>query len=640
MPPFDPTDQGTWSGSPFTLPDYRAIMANADKQRAFDTLIGAGMGLAQASAPSPYPTDWATAFGGLGSGAGMGAMQGQQRAQQTALGQMQLGQMGLQQQMMQQGMQALPQLMQQGGAAPSPPQGAQPSAPTSAGAPIPFNIGNVKSPQGAFAQPASLDDGINLAVTTAKAYPAAFNNGRPMTLAQIGQHWAPASDNNDPIAWAGNVAKIGGLDPNQPVDLSDPATAAKFARGVHGAEWGAGKVQPLETYQSGVSAALGGKPVQLAQAGPAQGGAMPGFPGAPPDPSRYAPLLMNPVTKALGESLMKRDQQQYEYQMKRYEAAQKLREMQRTEANAPVTPGGAVNPSVIEAATQKKVGESTATETARKKAIFGSDDWENKSPEELRKTVNPEALSLVEQVQSGQTKMADISARSGTGGISVTKNDVLALGKKLYGEEWDPNAGDRRQKFEMDTIDQSSQTGKTLYSINTVYKHLDRYQDVTDAINNHNTPVLNEILRQYNNAAGYQKYSTPEALQHALGTEIAAVIKGQQLNEPEVDNAVDTLKTTKSPEQMHGALGILRHAMGDRESTIKYAAARAKVPAGRIAGLIDPDAQQAVRHFDEKQVSYNQPPPEALSKLQEGHVTTFGNGQKWTLQGGKPARVQ
>ena len=33
-------------------------------------------------------------------------------------------------------------------------------------------------------------------------------------------------------------------------------------------------------------------------------------------------------------------------------------------------------------------------------------------------------------------------------------------------------------------------------------------------------------------------------------------------------------------------------------------------------------------------------PPQAASQLREGVVTTFGNGQKWQLQGGKPVRVQ
>jgi hypothetical protein len=53
---------------------------------------------------------------------------------------------------------------------------------------------------------------------------------------------------NDPRQWAMNVASIGGLDPNQPLDMNDPATAAKFARGVHGAEHGANKAMPVDAY--------------------------------------------------------------------------------------------------------------------------------------------------------------------------------------------------------------------------------------------------------------------------------------------------------------------------------------------------------------------------------------------------------
>jgi hypothetical protein len=33
-------------------------------------------------------------------------------------------------------------------------------------------------------------------------------------------------------------------------------------------------------------------------------------------------------------------------------------------------------------------------------------------------------------------------------------------------------------------------------------------------------------------------------------------------------------------------------------------------------------------------------PAQARSALKEGVVTTFGNGQRWTLQAGKPERVQ
>lgn len=118
------------------------------------------------------------------------------------------------------------------------------------------NIGNVR-PVGkntGFQQVASFDEGVALAVNNARAYPKAYNDGKPMTLVQIGEKWAPRGDGaNDPVQWAKNVASIGGLPVDQPLNLNDPETAAKFARGVHGAEKGSNKVQPLEAYMPGVT---------------------------------------------------------------------------------------------------------------------------------------------------------------------------------------------------------------------------------------------------------------------------------------------------------------------------------------------------------------------------------------------------
>ena len=154
----------------------------------------------------------------------------------------------------------------------------QPVPLTAGGGVSPYNIGNVRpvggGPTSGFQQPASLDDGIRLAVSNVQAYPAKFNGGQPMTLLQIGQRWAPAGDGkNDPAAWARNVAQIGGLPVDQPLDFANPQVQAAFARGVHGAEHGAQAVQPIEVYQKAIATG-GGRPA------PTPAG---GFtPGAPP----------------------------------------------------------------------------------------------------------------------------------------------------------------------------------------------------------------------------------------------------------------------------------------------------------------------------------------------------------------------
>lgn len=133
------------------------------------------------------------------------------------------------------------------------------AAMTTGSSPNPFNVGNVR-PYGSsngFQQPASFDDGVSLAVRNAQAYPAAFNKNQPMSLLQIGAKWAPVGDGaNDPAIWAKNVAHFSGLPVDAPLDLSDPKIAASFARGVHGAEWGAKAVKSIEAYLPGTQMAL------------------------------------------------------------------------------------------------------------------------------------------------------------------------------------------------------------------------------------------------------------------------------------------------------------------------------------------------------------------------------------------------
>lgn len=64
--------------------------------------------------------------------------------------------------------------------------------------------------------------------------------------------------------------------------------------------------------------------------------------------------------------------------------------------------------------------------------------------------------------------------------------------------------------------------------------------------------------------------------------------------------------------------------MKDAETSYQNAKQRIAQHRAAMGGAAAPDAG---------------PPPEAIKSLKEGHVTTFGNGQKWTLQNGKPAQV-
>lgn len=172
----------------------------------------------------------------------------------------------------------------------APPQAG--AAPSGAGGPGPItanNPGNIIDGQGGFRQYASPDEGVAALIRNAQAYPGVYNGGRPMTIAQIGQHWAPKDNRGtDPVAWARAVAQISGLPPDQPLDLTNPQVAIAFARGVHGIEKGQGAAFPPEVYQRAGQTVLGGRPPPAA----APPVAIP--PQAAPPPLQQAPGLPPP----------------------------------------------------------------------------------------------------------------------------------------------------------------------------------------------------------------------------------------------------------------------------------------------------------------------------------------------------------
>lgn len=274
------TPQG-YMGALFDDPEYR-------RQRAFDMLGNIGAALLKASGPTTGPADFGTVLSqGLA-----GVNEGRQASEDRYLRRLMTGsQIARNQSEMQRDKEWSDLFKTPATAAPAPqvgqaaPAAAPPQA--AAGSPNPNNIGNVR-PVGSntgFQQPASFDDGVRLAVNNVKAYPQAFNNGQPMTLVQIGQRWAPKGDGaNDPNQWAANVAAIGGLDPNQPLDLNDPVTAAKFARGVHGAEWGQAALKDPAVYTAA-----------LTNPGIPQGSGGDGS-GNPVQPVQYNPQAMRPQT--------------------------------------------------------------------------------------------------------------------------------------------------------------------------------------------------------------------------------------------------------------------------------------------------------------------------------------------------------
>jgi hypothetical protein len=122
-----------------------------------------------------------------------------------------------------------------------------------------FNIGNVKTREGAFAEPASAVDGVTLAANNLRG------GYRGLTLSQIADKWAPTSDGNNPAQWAATVAQVSGLPQGQVPNLDDAATLHKLISGIGAAEKGRGQLGAFspQVIDQGIQAALSGKSANL-----------------------------------------------------------------------------------------------------------------------------------------------------------------------------------------------------------------------------------------------------------------------------------------------------------------------------------------------------------------------------------------
>lgn len=153
---------------------------------------------------------------------------------------------------------------------------------------------------GRFAQFSSMDQGIAAADALLQSYAGRGIN----TIGGIVNRWAPPKDNNPTTAYAATVARSIGVDPNQPIDMSDPALRQKIIGAM--AQFENGRPLPqVASADPNFMPSMGGpqippqplvapdQPIQMAQAG--------GFvPQTGPEPN-VTMLRTQPVQPTIGQ---------------------------------------------------------------------------------------------------------------------------------------------------------------------------------------------------------------------------------------------------------------------------------------------------------------------------------------------------
>jgi hypothetical protein len=209
--------------------------------------------------------------------------------------------------------------------------------------------------------------------------------------------------------------------------------------------------------------------------------------------------------------------------------------------------------------------------------------------------------------------------------------------------------------------------GNQVRSINNVTGHLQLMENLFGALQNGDVQGLNKLGAAWKKAFGTEAPTDIQTAASFIGPELTKILSangstGTAEERQEFANTAANLGN--SPEQTTGAITTLKNMLGRQltDMALQYHGATGRSDFARR--YVAPDVAQYLEvnpggsapaspgaapapTSTNPNVSASPAggnagalPPQALVKLQEGMHTTFGNGQVWTLQNGKPVRVQ
>jgi hypothetical protein len=206
--------------------------------------------------------------------------------------------------------------------------------------------------------------------------------------------------------------------------------------------------------------------------------------------------------------------------------------------------------------------------------------------------------------------------------------------------------------------------GAQTKSINNVVGHLQLMENLFTGLQNGDLQIANKLGNQWNKAFGSPAPTNVQTAASFIGPEMVKILSnnnnaGTGEERQEFSNTAANL--ANSPEQTGQAIGALKNMLGRQltDLALQYHGATGRSDFARR--YVAPDVAQYLEVNPEAAGggSTVQPPstsptisaspaggaattlpPQALGALKEGIHTTFGNGQVWTIQNGKPVRVQ
>lgn len=196
----------------------------------------------------------------------------------------------------------------------------------------------------------------------------------------------------------------------------------------------------------------------------------------------------------------------------------------------------------------------------------------------------------------------------------------------------------------------SGKQGDIVRSFSTVAEHVGTLERLGKALENGDSQAFNRLSNAWATQFGQAAPVNFETAKNIVGAEIVKAIVGAGGGVSDREKAQSVIDKVNSPDQLAGSLATIKELVHGQlvglekqfvdTTTLGAAdpeAARAKAREtfkNRLSG-------KALELYDDKNTAKPSLPAEAKKQLVAGKVTTFGNGQRWTLDAsGEPVQVQ
>lgn len=207
--------------------------------------------------------------------------------------------------------------------------------------------------------------------------------------------------------------------------------------------------------------------------------------------------------------------------------------------------------------------------------------------------------------------------------------------------------------------------GNQTRSINNVVGHLQLMENLFTGLQNGDVQIANKLGAQWKKQFGSEIPTNIQTASSFIGPELTKILSANGSTgtaEERQDFANTAANLANSPEQTGGAISTLKNMLGRQmtDMALQYHGATGRSDFARR--YVAPDVAQYLELNPDSSAPAGSTgvvppnpspnasipaggaattlPPQALSALKENVHTTFGNGQVWTLQNGKPVRVQ